>query len=125
MNKNKQKFGENLWNLRIKKRLTLREVCELTGYDPSNWSKIERGRLSPPTDRKVLTKWARVLGFSKNKEALEKFIDQANISQGIIPEDILSQPDAVGYLPLFFRTLRNEKPTIEEITKLIELIRNA
>ena len=60
-----------------------------------------------------------------NKIEIENFVDLAQVSQGIIPEDILSQKDAVGYLPAFFRTLRNERPTQEEICKLIELIRNA
>ena len=124
MAKNLKKFGDLLWGLRTKKELTLREICELVNYDPSNWSKIERGRLSPPSDRAVLLKWAKALGLT-NKIEIENFVDLAQVSQGIIPEDILSQKDAVGYLPAFFRTLRNERPTQEEICKLIELIRNA
>ncbi len=124
MAKNLKKFGDLLWDLRTKKELTLREICELVNYDPSNWSKIERGRLSPPSDRAVLLKWAKALGLT-NKIEIENFVDLAQVSQGIIPEDILSQKDAVGYLPAFFRTLRNERPTQEEICKLIELIRNA
>ena len=124
MNKNLQKFGEILEELRIKKCFSLREICKLVDYDPSNWSKIERGRISPPADIKTLTKWARALGLKDAKE-LQKFTDVARIAQGIIPEDILSQKNAVGYLPAFFRTLRNEKPTREEIDRLIELVRNA
>lgn len=124
MAKNLKKFGDLLWDLRIKKELTLREICGLVNYDPSNWSKIERGRLSPPSDRAVLLKWAKALGLT-NKIEIENFVDLAQVSQGIIPEDILSQKDAVGYLPAFFRTLRNERPTQEEICKLIELIRSA
>jgi len=124
MNKNLQKFGETLEELRIKKGFSLREVCKLVDYDPSNWSKIERGRISPPADIKILTKWAKALGLKDAKE-LQKFTDEARIAQGIIPEDILSQKNAVGYLPAFFRTLRNEKPTREEIDRLIELVRNA
>lgn len=124
MAKNLKKFGDLLWDLRIKKELTLRDMCELVNYDPSNWSKIERGRLSPPSSRAVLLKWAKALGLT-NKIEIENFIDLAQVSQGIIPEDILSQKDAVGYLPAFFRTLRNERPTQEEICKLIELIRSA
>lgn len=123
MNKNLQKFGQTLKDLRIKKELSLRDVCKETGYDPSNWSKIERGIISPPADEKTLTKWAQTLGL--NIKQTNEFIDEAKIAQGIIPEDILSQPNAVKYLPAFFRTLRNEKPTKQEIDKLIELIRNA
>lgn len=123
--KNLQKFGATLEELRIKRGLTLREVCRLVNYDPSNWSKIERGKISPPSDLKTLKRWARVLGLSKDKRALQRFIDEAQIAQGIIPQDILNQKNALGYLPAFFRTLRNEKPTREEIDRLIELIRNA
>jgi transcriptional regulator with XRE-family HTH domain len=112
-----------LKELRISKELSLREICKETGYDASNWSKIERGLISPPADEKTLTKWAKVLGLGPKK--LREFIDEAKVSQGIIPQDILAQPNAVKCLPAFFRTLRNEKPTKEEIDRLIELIRNA
>lgn len=123
MFKNLQKFGKRLKELRIKKELSLREICRLTKYDPSNWSKIERGRISPPSDEVVLRKWAKVLGLS-DKQEIQKFVDEAGIVQGIIPQDIL-KGNAVEHLPAFFRTLRNKKPTKKEIDKLIELIRNA
>lgn len=114
-----------LKELRIEKNLSLREVCKLTGYDPSNWSKIERGVISPPNDEKVLKKWAQILGLKQSEKSYRAFIDDAMVAQGIIPQDILAQPNAVKYLPAFFRTLRNEKPTKEEIDRLIELIRNS
>jgi len=123
MLKNLEKFGKKLKELRIKKELSLRQICNLINYDPSNWSKIERGRISPPSDEVILRKWAKVLGLS-NKQEIQKFVDEAGISQGIIPQDIL-KGDAVKHLPAFFRTLRNKKPTKKEIDKLIELIRNA
>jgi len=125
MNKNLKFFGKLLKELRIKKELSLREVCKLVGYDSSNWSKIERGMISPPSDKKVLMSWAKALGFLKNSQDIQKFVDSAQIAQGIIPQDILSQNNAVDYLPAFFRTMRNAKPTREEIDRLIELIRNA
>lgn len=125
MSKNLRKFGKILKELRIKRELTLREICKMVDYDPSNWSKIERGRISPPSDEKVLSRWAKVLGLFKNKREWQKFMDEARVAQGIIPQDILSQKNALGFLPAFFRTLRNEKPTREEIDRLIELVRNA
>ena len=124
MVKNLKKFGKKLHELRIKRGLTLRETCRILNYDPSNWSKIERGRLSPPTDKKILTKWAKVLGISTSKKKLQEFIYEARVAQGIIPEDILSQKNAVDYLPAFFRTIHNKKPTKKEIDQLIELIKD-
>jgi transcriptional regulator with XRE-family HTH domain len=124
MSKNLQKFSNTLKNLRIQKGYSLRNICKLTGYDPSNWSKIERGKISPPSDEKILFKWAKFLGL-KDKKDIQRFIDEAVIAQGIIPKDILSRPDSIDYLPAFFRTLRNKKPTKKEINKLIKLIQNA
>jgi len=86
---------------------------------------MERGIISPPSDENILKKWAKILGINNNERELQKFIDEAKISQGIIPQDILSKSDKLKHLPAFFRTLRNKKPTKEEIDKLIELIRNS
>jgi len=120
----KKKFGQTLKKLRVEKGLILRHTCRIVNYDPSNWSKIERGKMSPPRDEKTLRKWAKVLGISKVKE-IQEFIDKANLAQGIIPQDILSQDNVVDFLPAFFRTLRNKKPTKKEIDQLIELIKDA
>jgi transcriptional regulator with XRE-family HTH domain len=125
MEKNLLKFGEILKELRIKKELSLRRVCELANYDPSNWSKIERGRISPPSDDEILKKWAKILGMDSKAEDIQNFIDGAKIAQGIIPEDILSNKNAIKFLPAFFRTIREEKPTKEEMDRLMELIGNA
>jgi len=119
----RKNFGQILKELRIKKGLTLRHACRILNYDPSNWSKIERGMISPPSDKKILWNWARTLGISKEKE-VQEFIDEANLAQGIIPQDILSQDNIVDFLPAFFRTLRNKKPTKREIDRLIGLIRD-
>lgn len=125
MKKNLQKFGKILKNLRINNEMSLREICKETGYDPSNWSKIERGIISPPAGEKILLKWAQILGLGQNKKELREFIDEAQVAQGIIPEDIMTSQNAVKALPAFFRTLRNEKPTKEEIDSLIRLIKNS
>jgi transcriptional regulator with XRE-family HTH domain len=119
-----KKFGESLKEMRIRQELSLRKTCQLTGYDPSNWSKIERGKIPPPSDEKILARWAKVLGVQTKKE-VQDFIDEAILAQGIIPRDILSDAEVMKYLPAFFRTLRNKKPTKEEIDRLIRLIRNA
>jgi transcriptional regulator with XRE-family HTH domain len=44
------KFGSIIREARIRKELHLRDFWQLTGKDPSNWSKVERGVLPPPTD---------------------------------------------------------------------------
>ncbi len=123
-NENLKKFGEFLNNLRVKQNLSLRDVCKKVNYDPSNWSKIERGLISPPNDKETLSGWAGALNLKDGSVEFYNFIDLANIAQGIIPDYIMQEKDLVRALPAFFRTVRNEKPTKKEIDDLINLIKN-
>ena len=125
MQKQLLRFGKIIKELRINKGLSLREVCKLIGYDASNWSKVERGRIAPPSDKQILAKCARALGISQKDKKFNEFIDQAQIAQGIIPSDMMMDKDVVQLMPAFFRTLRNKKPTKQEIDRLVELIKNA
>lgn len=121
MPKNLKKFGSLLNNLRSENNLSIREICKLVSYDPSNWSKIERGLISPPSDDKTLKLWARVLKVKG--DAIQEFMDDARIAQGIIPDDILNKAEMLELMPAFFRTVRNKKPNKAEIDNLINLIK--
>jgi len=125
MKKNLQKFGNILYDLRLKKGLTLREMCRKVAYDPSNWSKIERGKLPPPNDRKTLELWAKVIGLKRESKEFQEFIYLASTSQGIIPAEILSEKELVAILPAFFRTLKNKHLTKKDLDKIIKLISKA
>lgn len=124
-NEKLKKFGELLYALRIKKEITLREMCRKVSYDPSNWSKIERGKIAPPADKKTLELWARTLGLKRGSKEFDSFVYQANVSQSIIPFEIMQEKELVAALPAFFRTLKNRKPNKEEIDNMINLIKNA
>lgn len=104
--------------------MSLRDICKKVNYDPSNWSKVERGLISPPCDEVALGQWAGALGLPQKSKEYYEFIDQANIAQGIIPDYIMQEYDLVKALPAFFRTVRNEKPTKKEIDDLINLIKS-
>ena len=117
-------FGELIRDIRMREGITLREACRHTSTDPSNWSKIERGLMSPPSDSVTLENWARVLKIKKTSDEWRKFFELAEIAHGEIPKDILSSIN-VQLLPAFFRTVRGKKPTEEELKKLIDLIKKA
>ena len=123
MPKNLKKFGALLGKLRAENNLSIREICKLVGYDPSNWSKIERGLISPPSEEKTLKLWAKALKIKG--EEIQKFMDDASIAQGIIPDDILNKTEMLELMPAFFRTVRNKKPSKEEIDRLVNLIKNS
>lgn len=116
-------FGEFIKERRINKGISLREFCKRIEIDASNWSKVERGLLAPPQDEEKLRKIARVLDIKIGSPSWKEMKDKANIDAGIIPEDILSDEKVLNSLPIFFRTIRSEKPTPEDLDKLIAMIR--
>jgi len=116
-------FGEFIKSLRLERDIGLREFCRRLSFDASNWSKIERGVLAPPQDKDKLDKIAKVLNVEKGEDLYNELMDKASIDAGIIPKDILSDQETLNSLPMFFRTVRSEKPTPEELEKLIKKIR--
>lgn len=124
MNKALLQFGTHLKELRLAAGFSLREICQKVRYDASNWSKIERGRISPPSDNKVLEDWALALGLAKQNPKFEEFITEASVAQGIIPTGVMNDEEMLSFLPAFFRTIKNKKSTKEDVDRLIELIKN-
>ncbi len=113
-------FGEYVRDRRLARDLTLRDFCRRIGEDPSNWSKVERGILPPPQLIEKLNLIAKVLNLSKGSKEYVELLDEAAISRGRIPKDLMSDRAVVGLLPAFLRTVGNIKPTKEEIMKLLE-----
>jgi transcriptional regulator with XRE-family HTH domain len=116
-------FGTFIKELRAKQRLGLREFCLKTGYDPSNWSKIEREVSPPPKDETTLREWAKQLGLKPGTDDWNKFHDYAAVDAGRIPGHVLKDEELVEILPAFFRTLSGNKPSDEELENLIKLLR--
>ncbi len=114
-------FGKFVRDSRIKNALTLREFCRITNIDPSNWSKIERSISSPPKSKQVLQEIAKILNLSENSEDYNILFDLAAISH--IPPDLVSNQRIVEKLPVFFRTLRGEKPSRGELEELIKMLK--
>ncbi len=104
---------------------TLREFCNKHDLDPGNWSKLERGKLPPPQSTKKLGQIAGYLGIEKGSDDWQIYIDLAFSENGRIPEDIMSEEELVKKLPIFFRSLRGEPLTEEQISKMIEMIKEA
>lgn len=116
-------FGRYFEQLRQAKGLTLRMFCKKAACDPANISRMERGLISPPKGRDILEKYAEALDLVEGSDEWYRFFDLAAADQGIVPQDIMEDAELVKVLPVFFRTLRGQKPTEEEMTKLAEKIR--
>jgi len=116
-------FGNFIKERRISQGVSLREFCRRIGLDPSNWSKVERGLLYPPRNELLLKKIAKLLRIAIGSKIWIEMKDNAQIDAGRIPEDIRSDADLAQSLPLLFRTLRDDKPTPEDLDRMIELLR--
>ena len=114
-------FADLIKNLRIEKRLTLREFCSQIGFDPSNWSKIERGVNPPPTDVTFLEKLAEFFGLNRQKK--QELFDAAAIGRGELPADLADDKIFVKALPAFFRAARNHGLSPKQLEAFAEDIR--
>ena len=114
-------FGEYVKILRTKKGITLRKFCMLTETDPSNWSKIERNKLQPPKSKKALQKIARVLELKKDSEEWDELMDLVMIAS--IPKELVANEKIITKLPIFFRTIRGQKPSKEELDEILKLLK--
>jgi len=86
---------------------------------------MERRAIPPPQDREILTRYATALGLRDGSDEWYLFFDLAAADRGIIPRDIMEDEELVKELPAFFRTLRGQKPTEDEMRKIISKIRTS
>jgi len=116
-------FGKFVKEKRLEADLTLREFCRKLEEDPSNWSKVERERLSPPQDTVKLEKIASIVGLERDSDEWNKLFDYASVDNGRIPEYVIEDKELLGVLPVFFRTVGSVKPSPEEIRDLIQKVK--
>jgi transcriptional regulator with XRE-family HTH domain len=121
----KKTFGGFFKELRIKRRMTLRQFCQEYGFDPGNMSKLERGLLPPPHSDQKLTQYAKALGLKKGTADWYTLFDLAAAERGKVPSDMLQDDALVSKLPVLFRTLRGQKVSEKKLNELIEKIKRA
>jgi transcriptional regulator with XRE-family HTH domain len=114
-------FGDKLKELRIQKRLTLRDCAAVLQVDPSNWSKFERSITPAPKDTEILESWAEY--FSLAGQEKSAFFDLAALSRKQIPEDIADDARVMQALPAFFRAVRGKELEGDKLNQFIEDIR--
>ena len=117
-------FGQYIRALRLERGIGLREFCLRIAVDPSNYSKLERGLLSPPDEgRLAALELARdVEPGSEQSRELRRL---AALGCGSIPPAVLSDQQLAGKLPLFFRTLEGGPVDEDKLEEVIAMIRQA
>ena len=118
-------FGSYLKELRLARRITLREFCRKASADPGNISRIERSLGPPPQDRDILERYAKALDLKEASDEWYRFFDYAAADCGIVPRDIMEDEEVVKVLPVLFRTLRREKPSEADLNRLVDKLRRS
>lgn len=116
-------FGKFIKAIRVKRGVTLRDHCIEHGFDPGNYSRLERGIYPPPQKRELLEKYARSLGIAEGSDDWMEFFDLAAASKGMLPQDLLEDQEIVEKLPILFRTLRGDRVPRDKLEQLIEMLR--
>ncbi len=113
------RFGAYFRECRTRKRMGLREFCRAAEADPANVSRMESGLLPPPPEE-TLRRYAEVLGVAYGSSDWYTLVDLAAADRGIVPKDIMADSELAAKLPLFFRTLRGERPSAEDLRGLAD-----
>lgn len=114
-------FGTSIKEKRIAARHTLRGFTKLLGIDPSNWSKVERGVIHPPQDALLFDQIASVLEL--DVQEIQELKDLADVARGQIPAD-LQDSELIAKMPAFFRAIKGQEYTLEDLEKLKQGIRD-
>ncbi len=118
-------FGEMVRERRKVLRLGLREFALRAEVDASNLSKMERGVMTPPQDRALLGRICAALELDPGSAECIRLLDQAAAETGRIPADMLEDEELLARLPVLLRTVKNKRPSEEQMDRLIEIIREA
>ena len=114
-------FHELLREKRLARRLTLREFCRRADEDPANFSRIERGLRTPPSDD-VLSRYAKALGLEGEEE--RHFMTVGAISRRELPKNI-PMSALIEKLPAMLRSIDGGRPTGEQLRNAVEVTKEA
>ena len=119
----KETFGAYLRELRLKAGYGLRRFAEKAGFQPSNLSSLERGKLRPPRDAERLDEMADALGLPEETPERQKLYDlAARAQQAPLPADVEAYAKRRKAVPVLLRTARSKNLTDGDLRKLIEHI---
>ena len=119
------KFSALLKEIRLEKGVSLRELCLSNGFDPANYSRLERGLFPPPENREILDRYARALGVEPGSDRWFQLFDLAAAERGRIPYDLMSDENLVEKLPALFRALRGMNSSSGQLSQLVKKVRRS
>lgn len=105
-------FGSRIRDLRKEKDISLRDLADRVGLDFTYLSKIENGKVEPPSEDKI-RKMAKVLEADE-----EELLDLAGkVSSGEIRKAVQANPS----LGVLLRKIQSRNLTKQQIARMIEI----
>lgn len=116
-------FGEYLRRLRVEAGFGLRAFAETVGMKPSNLSRLETGRLAPPTSGERIAQIAEALGLREDSLEFKELNNLASEARpGTVPPDVKDYAARQPGVPLLLRTAKGKQLDEEEFRRLAEYI---
>jgi transcriptional regulator with XRE-family HTH domain len=118
-----RQFGKYLRELRLNAGFGLRAFAETVGLKPSNLSRIETGRMAPPTSGERIAEIAQSLGLEEDSAEFKKLNDlAAQARPGTVPPDVEDYAAQQPGVPLLLRTAKGKQLDEAEFRRLAEYI---
>ena len=119
----KVRFGTFLRELRLGAGFGLRRFAVEAGFQPSNLSNIERGKLRPPKDPQFLEQVADVLQLAEGNPERQRLFDLAAEAQNApLPADVAEYARKHKAIPVLLRTAKAKKLTDKQFRELATYI---
>ena len=118
-------FANYFSDLRKATGLSMRKFATTKGYDVGYISRIEAGITRPPVETEKMEALAAALEIRKETKQWVEFFDLAAASRAELPADLKEDQAVLNLLPAFYRTLRREKISEDEVDKLLEKLTGA
>jgi transcriptional regulator with XRE-family HTH domain len=116
-------FGEYLRKLRLEAGFGLRAFAETVGMKPSNLSRLETGRIAPPTSAERIAQIAEALGLEEDSPEFRQLNDLASQARpGTLPPDVEDYAARKTGVPLLLRTAKGKQLDEAEFRRLAEYI---
>jgi transcriptional regulator with XRE-family HTH domain len=105
-NQSYPRFGPYLKQLRLERRITLRDFAKRSGIDVGYLSRVERGVVTPPQHPEALEKLSEALEIESGGPKWSNLVDYGSVDNAAVPDDLMRRKPLANLLPFCFSKFR-------------------